>query len=91
MMIDLPTAERFAMREVASLLDVHVSTIWRWANRGVRGHRLCAFRVGGRMFVLRSALETFLLALNRPATDVAETQDPGNPTDVDNELDAAGI
>ena len=43
--------------------QVHVSTIWRWAQRGCRGHKLRLVKCGGT-FVLRSELERFLIAIN---------------------------
>lgn len=42
---------------------VHASTIWRWAQRGIRGIRLETRRVGGRFFTSREALERFTRAL----------------------------
>ena len=37
----------------------HVSTIWRWVNRGIRGIKLETVMVGGRRFTSREALERF--------------------------------
>lgn len=37
----------------------HVSTIWRWINRGIRGVKLETVMVGGRRFTSREALERF--------------------------------
>ena len=42
---------------------LHVSTIHRWARRGVRGVRLRATRVGGRWFVEPQAFRDFVAAL----------------------------
>jgi hypothetical protein len=42
---------------------LHVSTIHRWARRGVRGVRLRATRVGGRWFVEPQAFRDFIAAL----------------------------
>jgi hypothetical protein len=53
-------AERFPLSEVARRLNVHVATCWRWARVGVRGRTLPTFLVGGRRFVLKRDLETFL-------------------------------
>ena len=44
---------------------VHISTVWRWAQRGCRGPRLRLVRAGGT-FVLRADLERFLAAINDP-------------------------
>ncbi len=47
----------------------HVTTVWRWVNRGVRGHRLEAVAVGGRVFTTRQAIQRFLESLNRTRTE----------------------
>jgi hypothetical protein len=38
---------------------VHVSTIVRWADRGIRGVRLETVRIGGRRLTSRQALQRF--------------------------------
>ncbi len=38
----------------------HVSTLWRWATRGVRGVRLRTFVIGGRRFTDVAAIEEFI-------------------------------
>lgn len=55
---------------------VHISTIWRWIQRGVRGVKLESLNIGGRRYVPREALEHFLEALNRPHLATAEHQPP---------------
>ena len=45
----------------------HVSTIHRWRLSGVRGIRLQTVLVGGRRFVSRDALETFIAATTAAA------------------------
>ena len=37
----------------------HVSTVWRWVLRGVKGHRLESFLVGGRRYTTREAVGRF--------------------------------
>jgi hypothetical protein len=37
----------------------HVSTVWRWINRGVRGVKLETVMVGGRRFTSREAIARF--------------------------------
>jgi hypothetical protein len=39
---------------------VHPSTVWRWAQRGVRGVRLETILVGGVRYTSREALERFV-------------------------------
>lgn len=38
---------------------IHVSTIWRWAQRGVRGVRLETILIGGIRHTSREALQRF--------------------------------
>ena len=48
------------LKEVASQLRVHISTVHRWALRSVRGRRLKSHLIGGRRWVLLSDLNEFL-------------------------------
>ena len=64
--------EHHTIAEVASVLNKHISTIWRWALTGVRGRLLPTVLIGGRRYVARSQLLTFLRTLqssrnNRPS------------------------
>ena len=43
----------------------HVNTIWRWAMRGVRGHRLPTVLIGGQRFIAREALSDWIQRINR--------------------------
>jgi hypothetical protein len=38
---------------------IHVSTLWRWSQRGVGGIRLETRRLGGRVVTSKEALERF--------------------------------
>ena len=40
----------------------HISTVWRWMNRGVRGRRLRSTLIGGRRYIPREAIREFLTA-----------------------------
>ncbi len=40
------------------------STLWRWATRGIRGHRLATIRVGGVTCSSVAALNALLAAIN---------------------------
>ncbi len=42
----------------------HISTIWRWIQRGTRGHRLDTCHVGGRRYTSRQAVQRFPYRLN---------------------------
>jgi hypothetical protein len=49
----------------------HVSTLWRWINRGVRGVRLSTIMVGGTRYTSREALQTFCEATTAAADGTA--------------------
>jgi transposase len=55
-----------SLTEVAKRLDIHVSTPWRWAKKGVHGQKLATVRVGGRRVVLTEDIKNFLERLNAP-------------------------
>jgi len=42
----------------------HLSTVYRWAKRGVNGRKLETLKVGSQFITSRQALTRFLLALN---------------------------
>jgi hypothetical protein len=49
----------------------HVSTLWRWARRGVRGIVLETYVVAGRRFTSTEALERFASATTAAANGVS--------------------
>lgn len=51
---------------------VHPSTLWRWAERGVRGVNLEVVRVGGTVMTSQDALTRFFRAL----TDGTQAEAP---------------
>jgi len=59
-----PKSPRLPVKTVAKRLGVSFQTLYRWAQRGIRGHRLPLFRVGGRSFVLENELDEFLRNIN---------------------------
>jgi len=66
-MIDLKRNDVISLREACSVLPrlrggrrPHVSTLWRWAHRGVRGDRLEVAALGGTTVTTRAALQRFL-------------------------------
>jgi len=72
------TYHRYSPNQLAQELDVHISTIWRWMKKGVgRGATrvvLRAFRIGGRVYILKDDVEQFLRAINEPDLVQPETK-----------------
>lgn len=92
--IDLE-AERLTLKDVGKLSRVDLSTVWRWCQKGVRGHRLESFNVGGRRYVLRERLDDFVAALNagRDSPDVGRPSKSSQQRQqrAESELDRIGI
>jgi len=66
-MIDIHSENLINLRTAATLRPsgrngrpTHVSTVFRWIQRGVRGVRLEAVRIGGSMYTSREALQRFV-------------------------------
>lgn len=59
-----PKSPRLPVKTAAKRLGITFQTLYRWTQRGVRGHRLPLFRVGGRSFVLEADLDEFLRNVN---------------------------
>lgn len=81
-MIDIAHEQLVPLQQVPRLLPprlsgkrVHVSAIYRWAQRGVRGNRLEVIRVGGTTYTSREALQRF--AIPRGATIPLAVQTTG--------------
>jgi excisionase family DNA binding protein len=62
-MVDLTNDDLLTFTVAAKLLNIHVSSLHRWKQKGVRGHRLSTVRVGGGRRVSRRALEEFISTL----------------------------
>jgi hypothetical protein len=50
----------------------HISTVWRWTRRGVRGVLLETFSVGGKRFTSVEAVRRFLVASQQSVSEAAE-------------------
>jgi hypothetical protein len=74
---------------------LHVSTVFRWAQRGVGGIRLEVVRVGGSLCTTIPDLQSFFSALanaHRPASTAVRSALTRSSLDrVERDLDAAGI
>lgn len=65
-MIDLASETLLTFAQACAYLPrrrrgrhAHTSTLWRWATRGLRGHKLEVIRVGGVVYTSREALQRF--------------------------------
>ena len=88
MLTSLPECPTFRLAEFARIVGVHIATVHRWRLRGVRGHRLRTYLLGGRRCVDRVDAVAFLAAINdtnppAPVTDAADR--------ADRELDLLGL
>ena len=64
--IDIGNEQLVSLRDVPKLLPargngkrVHISAVYRWVQRGIRGTRLEVIRVGGTTYTSREALQRF--------------------------------
>jgi excisionase family DNA binding protein len=95
--LTLPDKEVLTVKEVARALDCHLSSVWRFMLRGVRGHRLPSFFVGSRRRVRRDDVVAWLQLINAgrhdaahvPATKPADRNRDGERTE--RELIEAGF
>ena len=58
--------ELISLKQACKIIPTrpHVATIWRWVERGCRGHKLESWLVGGQRFTSTAALETFFAKIN---------------------------
>lgn len=90
----IPTKEFFSLTELARAIDKHVSTIVRWTRRGVRGHILKSFLLGGQRYIDRRDYVDFLEAINVASAGTSRVTAPNREDQlqrVHKELDIAGI
>jgi len=64
--IDIGNEQLVPLHDVPKILPtrgngkrVHISAVYRWAQRGIRGTRLEVVRVGGTTYTSREALQRF--------------------------------
>ena len=65
-MIDISNEQLVPLREVPELLPprptgkkVHISAVYRWSRRGIRGVRLDVITIGGTTYTSKEALQRF--------------------------------
>ena len=57
--------QRLSLAAAAKRVGVHVSTVWRWALRGCRGHKLETHAIGWQRFTSVEALKRFIDRINK--------------------------
>ena len=101
MVIDLTDEDVFTIADAPQHLPrtrrgkkVHLSTIYRWINRGVAGVRLESVRVGGGMYTSREALQRFAERCTNPSTTPSRATPKARQRQIaqaETELSRAGI
>jgi hypothetical protein len=51
----------------------HLSTVYRWTNRGLHGVKLGTFKLGGRRYTSRELVLRFVTELGDPSPNVPST------------------
>lgn len=80
-MIDIEREHCFRLTEAPKHVPlrngrrVHVSTLFRWAQRGVRGCKLEAIRIGGALHTSQQALQRFAEQLTAGDQDDVTRED----------------
>jgi hypothetical protein len=95
-MIDITREQIRTLSQAAQELPgrPHVSTLWRWSRRGVRGVTLETVSIGGRRYTSREALGRFTAALSDHHTASGprpSTPDRARALQTERELDRAGF
>lgn len=75
---------------------IHISTTFRWAQRGLRGVRLETIRIGGALYTSDEALQRFAEQLTRLGGVGGDEPEPASSVDrrvveAEAELDCAGF
>ena len=96
MAINVLTEQTLTLPQAAKLLPrlradrkVHVSTLYRWIKRGVRGVRLEAAKIGRTCVTSREAIQRFVDRITAAPTAVPVT--PVLPDRIEAELDRHGL
>lgn len=74
-MIDIERESLVSIRDVPRQIPprrsgrrVHISAVYRWLGRGVRGVKLEAIKIGGTTYTSLEALQRFAERLSEPST-----------------------
>jgi hypothetical protein len=92
--IDIGAESLLTLSKAAGVLpgQPHVSTLFRWATRGVRGVKLETCLLGGRRYTSRQALQRFSSAATGATQRYDESRKPKlvATTDIGRETQPAG-
>lgn len=82
-MIDIANEQLIPIREVPRRLPprptgrpVHISAVYRWVQRGIRGTCLEAIRIGGNTYTSIEALQRFGNRLNEASNGTQQATSP---------------
>ena len=92
-MIDFNAESCLTLVEAAKLVPgregqggLHVSAIYRWVKRGVKGVHLETILIGGRMHTSREALQRFFESCSSEPTDSSRRRKSGRVDAEDDEI-----
>lgn len=95
-MFGIIAEKRLTLTKLAQREGVNTSTVWRWAQKGVRSIRLETFCVGGRRFTSEEAFARFVelttaAAESERSVSSVRRQDEEETQGVEEGLDDLGI
>ena len=98
-MIDIKDEEVLTLKDAAAILPrrrrgrkPHISTIYRWATRGLKGLRLETLQIGGTLCTSVEALQRFFEQLTRSTPqDTPPASRRRSIAQAESELNDAGI
>ncbi len=98
-MIDIQSETLLSLTDAAARLPrrrkgkkPHVATLYRWAKRGVKGHRLETIQIGGTLCTSSEAMQRLFNALGGESpTAVTSPSRKREIRKAERELEAAGI
>lgn len=83
---------RISLNQLARQQGVSLSTAWRWCLRGIRGHVLESFSIGGRKYTTTEAYERWVALTNgEPLPVETNRQAEARQRSARKELAAAGM
>jgi len=95
-MPNLLEEDRISLTELARREGVNICTVWRWAQRGVKGIKLETFCVGGRRYTTQEAFARFVERSTAAANETSASSTSNHDTDrherlVEKQLEEAGL